>query len=131
MLGLEIVGVVLLVIGWVCLICWMMTKTIDASDLEAWVWGIGATLVFAFPFAIGIPLITVQDAKPFDGYVYKKSYTPAYTSVMSAGKTLVPVYHPPRWNMVLKSQDDERSCDIPEEMYDQLELGSEQHCGGY
>lgn len=134
MLILQIFLIGMAVLGWIFLIVWMlMEKTDSPNRLQNWAFGVGALALLVIPFAIGIASSIEEDSKPFNGYVYKKTYTPAYTSMVLVGKVLVPQSHPPRWNFVLNAPNssDQRSCDVPEQTWTEVELGQEFHCGGF
>jgi hypothetical protein len=134
MTALVVTLVISAFVGWIVLMAWMVIRATEANDtLKSWVWGLGAVLVFALPPAIVISQSMEENAKPFDGYVYKKTYTPAHNGMILVGKVLVPQHYPPRWNFVLNSPEgnDQRSCDVTETTYSKVEMGEEFHCGGY
>lgn len=124
--------IVLAVIGVAGLLCWgTMYGFSEYGPLSpmAWLCIIGLVLLVSGL----IYEYDREEAKPFDGYVYRKQFVPAHTNVVSTGKTTTVIYVPDTWNMVLKSRDntDERSCNISQQAFTSYELGSVQHCGGY
>lgn len=127
---LTILGIALWWGGWM----YLGAKALDVFDydrVKSWLLGIAAFLVLTVPIAGFITQDIKDNAKPFDGYVYKKTFYPAHTSMVLVGKVFVNQYVPARWNIVLKHDDDARSCDVSESVYNDLELGQDYHCGGY
>lgn len=105
----------------------------DRQPLQGWLLALAGVVVFAGSFAAFMTEIDKEEAKPFDGYVYKKEFIPAHTNLILSGKVLVPIYVPDHFNMIVKSVDntESRSCSVTKEQYEHTELGSETHCGGY
>lgn len=133
---MEILGIftcVILFIAWLVGCFWLLSRSTGSYGGEAWAWGISLAVAFALPIAVFIGLCMEADRKPFDGAVYKKVFEPEHTTWVMSGKVMVPIHVPDRWYMILKSPEtgESRSCDIPQFEFDQFELGSIQHCGGY
>ena len=132
--GFQIFWMVVGVVGYVGISVWLGVSALDSNErLGKVAWAAAALLWVAGIPAMAVSVLSSQDQKPFDGYIYRKVYEPAHTNVIWTGKTAMPVYVPDRWYMVLKSttSDESRACDISHEQYDTYELGTLQHCGGY
>lgn len=90
-------------------------------------------LVTGAPVYFGVNASAPMDTKPFNGYVYMKTYTEGHSETFMAGKVITTQYVPPRWNFIVNAFNgaDQRSCDVTEQTYETVNLGQEFHCGGY
>ena len=135
--GLQVALGALAMIALVCGVIALGVGILENFSNGAWVKGLvcalGFCLIVGIPIYVIVNAISADNAKPFDGYVYKKTYTEGHYQMMMVGKVMMNEYIPPRWNFILNSpsNDDQRSCDVNESTSDSVELGQEFHCGGY
>ena len=78
----------------------------EKGIIKIFVIGIVIILFIIIFTAIGIMIKEEKDYGVKEGQVVDKDYSPAYTTMMSCGKSLIPQYHPESYRIQIQKEID-------------------------